>query len=63
MPTPPMYRGSSKKEKRAFMDSYLVYERRVRALNMGSECVVWLIPLSVCIEHQMVDLHDRALQV
>ncbi|OWZ18122.1 hypothetical protein PHMEG_0007837 [Phytophthora megakarya] len=36
MPVPPVYRGSTKKEKKAFIDSYLIYKRRVTALNLGS---------------------------
>ncbi|KAE9346541.1 hypothetical protein PR003_g7381 [Phytophthora rubi] len=39
MPTAPVYWGCTRKEKKAFMDSYLVYERRVRALNAGSICI------------------------
>ncbi|GLE05071.1 hypothetical protein PINS_up014055 [Pythium insidiosum] len=50
MPTPPLYRGSTKKEKRAFMDSYLVYERR--ALNQGANAKVFTMPIGACIEHR-----------
>lgn len=50
LPTPPIYRGSSKKEKREFMDSYMIYERRVRALNQGSQAKIFVMPLSACIE-------------
>ncbi|GLE11381.1 hypothetical protein PINS_up023761 [Pythium insidiosum] len=52
MPTPPLYRGSTKKEKRAFMDSYLVYERRIRALNQGANAKVFTMPIGACIEHR-----------
>ncbi|KAG3112224.1 hypothetical protein PI124_g10791 [Phytophthora idaei] len=52
MPMPPVYRGSTKKEKKAFMDSYLVYQRLVTALNQGSFGHVFVMPLSACIEHR-----------
>ncbi|KAE9199191.1 hypothetical protein PF002_g22220 [Phytophthora fragariae] len=50
MPVPPMYRGSTKKEKREFMDSYMVYKRRVDALNQGTQTRVFTMPLGACIE-------------
>ncbi|OWY93783.1 hypothetical protein PHMEG_00036692 [Phytophthora megakarya] len=50
MPVPPLYRGSTKKEKREFMDSYMVYKRRVDALNQGTQTRVFMMPLGVCIE-------------
>ncbi|KAK1946294.1 hypothetical protein P3T76_001847 [Phytophthora citrophthora] len=52
MPVPPVYRGSTKKEKKAFMDSYLIYKRRVTALNQGAYGRVFVMPLSACIEHR-----------
>eukprot|EP00644_Phytophthora_capsici_P010646 jgi/Phyca11/104689/e_gw1.9.784.1 len=50
MPVPPLYRGSSKREKRDFMDSYMVYRRRVDALNQGSQTRVFVMPIGACIE-------------
>ncbi|EEY55232.1 uncharacterized protein PITG_09135 [Phytophthora infestans T30-4] len=52
MPSPPVYRGATKKEKKAFMDSYLIYKQRVTALNQGSAGRVFVMPLSTCIEHR-----------
>ncbi|POM57341.1 hypothetical protein PHPALM_38158, partial [Phytophthora palmivora] len=65
MPTPPLYRGSSRQEKKSFMDSYLVYERRIRALNEGSTEAgqLRLMPLSSCIEHKtLLRICDYELQ-
>ncbi|KAK1945593.1 Pro-Pol polyprotein [Phytophthora citrophthora] len=50
LPVPPIYRGSSKKEKREFMDSYAIYSRRIKALNQGSQAKFFVMPLSACIE-------------
>ncbi|ETO66687.1 hypothetical protein F444_16229 [Phytophthora nicotianae P1976] len=50
MPVPPLYRGSSKQEKRDFMDSYMVYKRRVDALNQGTQTQVFVMPIGACIE-------------
>eukprot|EP00644_Phytophthora_capsici_P005005 jgi/Phyca11/96467/e_gw1.1.465.1 len=50
MPVPPLYRGSSKEEKREFMDSYMVYKRRVDALNRGTQTQVFVMPIGACIE-------------
>ncbi|GMF47598.1 unnamed protein product [Phytophthora fragariaefolia] len=47
---PPIYRGSSKKEKRYFMDSYAIYCRRIKALNQGTQAKFFVMPLSSCIE-------------
>lgn len=69
LPMPPVYRGCTRKEKKAFMDSYLVYERRVRALNAGSVSHVFQMPLSACIEHRtlvricMYELKKREDQI
>ncbi|KAE8887228.1 hypothetical protein PF010_g18013 [Phytophthora fragariae] len=52
MPVPPVYRGSTKKEKKALMDSYLIYKRRVTALNQGAYGRVFVMPLSACIDHR-----------
>ncbi|CAK4094556.1 unnamed protein product, partial [Aphanomyces euteiches] len=35
VPLAPMYKGSTKRERREFMDEYLAYSRRVEALNRG----------------------------
>ncbi|POM78823.1 hypothetical protein PHPALM_3601 [Phytophthora palmivora] len=45
MPVPPMYRGSTKKEKKAFMDSYLIYKRRIMTLNQRSYGKGFVMPL------------------
>ncbi|ETV91957.1 hypothetical protein H310_13606 [Aphanomyces invadans] len=37
VPLAPMYKGSTKREHREFMDEYLAYFRRVEALNRGVE--------------------------
>ncbi|GMF59604.1 unnamed protein product [Phytophthora fragariaefolia] len=50
LPVPPIYRGSSKKEKSDFMDSDAVYTRRVMALNQGTQAKMFVMPLSACIE-------------
>ncbi|ETP35508.1 hypothetical protein F442_16351 [Phytophthora nicotianae P10297] len=50
LPVPPIYRGSSKKEKRDFMDSYAIYTRRIKALNQGTQASIFVMPLSACIE-------------
>uniref|UniRef100_H3GI18 Uncharacterized protein n=1 Tax=Phytophthora ramorum TaxID=164328 RepID=H3GI18_PHYRM len=50
LPVPPIYRGSSKKEKREFMDSYAIYTRRIQALNQGTQAKFFVMPLSACIE-------------
>ncbi|ETL90909.1 hypothetical protein L917_10497 [Phytophthora nicotianae] len=50
MPVPPLYRGSSKQEKRDFMDSYMVYKRRVDALNQGTQTQVFVMPIGACIQ-------------
>ncbi|EGZ17880.1 hypothetical protein PHYSODRAFT_502865 [Phytophthora sojae] len=50
LPVPPIYRGSSKKEKRDFMDSYAIYTRRIKALNQGTQAKFFVMPLSACIE-------------
>jgi hypothetical protein len=50
LPVPPIYRGSSKKEKRDFMDSYAIYMRRIMALNQGTQARVFVMRLSACIE-------------
>ncbi|GMF23724.1 unnamed protein product [Phytophthora fragariaefolia] len=50
MPVPPLYPGSSKKEKREFMDSYMGYMRRVDALTQGTQTQVFVIPMGACIE-------------
>ncbi|ETO81713.1 hypothetical protein F444_04041 [Phytophthora nicotianae P1976] len=49
-PVPPIYRGSSKKEKHDFMDSYAISTRRIKALNQGTQASIFVMPLSACIE-------------
>ncbi|KAG3235201.1 hypothetical protein PI124_g19763 [Phytophthora idaei] len=50
LPVPPIYRGSSKKEKRDFMDSNAIYTRRIKALNQGTQAKKFGMPLSACTE-------------
>ncbi|POM74202.1 Hypothetical protein PHPALM_8882 [Phytophthora palmivora] len=50
LPVPPIYRGSTKNEKRDFMDSYAIYARRIKALNQGTQAKFFVMPLSACIE-------------
>ncbi|KAG2855647.1 hypothetical protein PC113_g12247 [Phytophthora cactorum] len=50
LPVPPIYRGSSKKEKRDFMNSYAIYTRRIKALNQGTQANFFVMSLSACIE-------------
>ncbi|ETI32500.1 hypothetical protein F443_20708 [Phytophthora nicotianae P1569] len=40
----------TKNEKREFMDSYMIYKRRVDALNQGAQTRVFTMLLSACIE-------------
>ncbi|ETO66690.1 hypothetical protein F444_16226 [Phytophthora nicotianae P1976] len=54
MPVPPLYRGNSKQEKRDFMDSYMVYKRRVDALNQGTQTQVFGMPIGACIEQSIL---------
>ncbi|POM78797.1 LOW QUALITY PROTEIN: Hypothetical protein PHPALM_3627, partial [Phytophthora palmivora] len=54
LPVPPIYRGSTKKEKRDFMDSYAIYTRRIKALNQGTPAKFFVMPLSACIEQGTV---------
>ncbi|ETP08013.1 hypothetical protein F441_15890 [Phytophthora nicotianae CJ01A1] len=58
-PAPPIYRGSSKKEKREFMDSYAIYSRRIKALNQGSQAKFFVMPLSACFEPGVMDAEWR----
>lgn len=52
MPIAPVYKGSTKKEKREFMDKYLSYQRRVDAINECTGRRMVLMPLASCIEHR-----------
>lgn len=49
---PPVYRGCKKKEKPAFMDSYMVYERRVQAVNAGSGTNALVMHFGARIDHR-----------
>nr|CCA14262.1 conserved hypothetical protein [Albugo laibachii Nc14] len=55
MPVPPMYRGSTKKEKKEFMDLYMVYDLRVRVLNASTRSRVYLMPVGACIDHKVMN--------
>nr|CCA27768.1 conserved hypothetical protein [Albugo laibachii Nc14] len=52
MPVTPIYRGSTKKEKGAFMNAYIVYARRVDMLNQGTGNTVFLMPIGACIDQK-----------
>lgn len=54
MPLPPMYRGSTKKEKRKVMDIYMAYDRCVRVLNASTGSRVFLMPVGACIDHKVM---------
>ncbi|CAK4769616.1 unnamed protein product, partial [Aphanomyces euteiches] len=54
VPLAPMYKGSTKRERREFMDEYLAYSRRVEALNRGVGGVLFLMPLAACIDQKIV---------
>lgn len=43
---PPLYTGTSHRDKRAFMDAYLIYERKVRTLNMNTGTKIYLMSVS-----------------
>ncbi|POM71909.1 Hypothetical protein PHPALM_11458 [Phytophthora palmivora] len=58
LPVPPIYRGSSKKEKREFMDSYAIYTRRIKALNQGNDVKIFVMSLSACIEQGTLNEKD-----
>ncbi|CAK4550684.1 unnamed protein product [Aphanomyces euteiches] len=50
----PMYKGSTKRERREFMDDYLAYSRRVEALNRGVGGILFLMPLAASIDQKIV---------
>ncbi|RLN79208.1 hypothetical protein DYB28_011095, partial [Aphanomyces astaci] len=50
----PMYKGSTKRERREFMDEYLAYSRRVEVLNRGMGGTMFLMPLAACIDQKIV---------
>ncbi|KAG9411957.1 hypothetical protein AC1031_017594 [Aphanomyces cochlioides] len=52
LPTPPVYKGCTKREKREFMDRYLSYQRRLQALAEGTGRSIALIPIGACVEHK-----------
>ncbi|CAK4120432.1 unnamed protein product [Aphanomyces euteiches] len=54
VPLAPMYKGSTKRERREFMDDYLAYSRRVEALNRGVGGILFLMPLAACIDQKIV---------
>ncbi|CAK5213956.1 unnamed protein product, partial [Aphanomyces euteiches] len=54
VPLAPMYKGSTKRERREFMDEYLAYSRRVEALNRGVGGILFLMPLAACIDQKIV---------
>ncbi|KAF0706972.1 hypothetical protein AaE_013844 [Aphanomyces astaci] len=49
-----MYKGSTKRERREFMDEYLAYSRRVEVLNRGMGGTMFLMPLAACIDQKIV---------
>ncbi|OWZ20964.1 hypothetical protein PHMEG_0004558 [Phytophthora megakarya] len=50
VPGPPIYRCSSKKERRGFVDSYAIYIKRMKALNQEIHTRFFVVALSACIE-------------
>ncbi|RHY24482.1 hypothetical protein DYB32_008832 [Aphanomyces invadans] len=54
VPLAPMYKCSTKRERREFMDEYLAYSRCVEALNRGVGGVLFLEPLAACIDQKIV---------
>ncbi|CAK4104630.1 unnamed protein product [Aphanomyces euteiches] len=51
LPTPPVYKGCTKREKREFMDRYLSFQRRLQALGEGTGRSIALIPIGACVDH------------
>nr|CCA24308.1 conserved hypothetical protein [Albugo laibachii Nc14] len=49
---PPVYRGVTQSHKRAVMDGYMAYDRRIRAVNMHGGSQVLRMPVSSCINHK-----------
>ena len=54
VPLAPMYKGSTKREQREFMDEYLAYSRCVEVLNRGMGGTMFLMPLAACIDQKIV---------
>ncbi|RHY24886.1 hypothetical protein DYB32_008643 [Aphanomyces invadans] len=54
VPMAPVYRASTKHERRDFMDEYLAYSRRVQVLNSGMGGTLYLTPLAACIDQKTV---------
>ncbi|CAK4577840.1 unnamed protein product, partial [Aphanomyces euteiches] len=54
VPLAPMYKGSTKRERREFMDEYLAYSRRVEALIRGVGGILFLMPLAASIDQKIV---------
>ncbi len=52
IPQPLVYRGSTKKENREFMDRYLTYVRKIMAPNQGTNSKVMIMPLRTCIDNK-----------
>nr|CCA21587.1 conserved hypothetical protein [Albugo laibachii Nc14] len=52
LPRPPVYEGVTQSHKRAIMDAYMVYDRRIRAMNMHGGDQVLRMPVSSCIDHK-----------
>jgi len=52
MPIPPVYKGYTQSHKREFMDSYLVYARKVQFINESTTFKVVRMPVGACIDHK-----------
>nr|CCA17858.1 conserved hypothetical protein [Albugo laibachii Nc14] len=52
MPRPPIYKGSTHRQKRAFMDAYLVCQRKIDVMNQSTGTRFFSIPLGACIDHK-----------
>ncbi|ETV96688.1 hypothetical protein H310_10006 [Aphanomyces invadans] len=54
VPFSPTYKGSTKRDRREFMDEYLAYSRRIEVLNRGIGGTLILMPLAACIDQKIV---------
>ena len=52
LPRPPVYKGVTQSHKSAFMDAYMVYDLRIRAMNMHGDVQVLRMPVSACIDNK-----------
>nr|CCA26841.1 AlNc14C421G11526 [Albugo laibachii Nc14] len=43
LPRPPIYRGSTQRKKRPFMDAYLVYQRKIDVMNQSTGTIFFVM--------------------